>query len=159
MEQQELHAAYSILERGVRAKVRAPLFLRLFRIKTISLTLKMLFAGTLLRVSALYLSTGIKDAQLKEMTLEESLEVLAKHGKAISRCVATAVINSQYLDWLIGRWLAGYLLRNMPWRELRTLLEYTLLYGGISDFMPTTRLVRSIKITDPQNQGQKKKGS
>ena len=157
--QTELHAAYSILERGARSKVRAPLFLRLFRIKTISLTIRMLYAGTLIRASRRYLATGIKDEQLKEMTLEESLEVQAKHGNAIARCVATAVINSRYLDWILGRWLGGYLLDNLPWREIRALLEYTLVYGGISDFMPTTRLVRAVKITDPQNQGQKKKGS
>jgi len=119
----------------------------------------MLYAGTLIRASRRYLATGIKDEQLKEMTLEESLEVQAKHGNAIARCVATAVINSRYLDWILGRWLGGYLLDNLPWREIRALLEYTLVYGGISDFMPTTRLVRAVKITDPQNQGQKKKGS
>jgi len=156
----ELHAAYAVMERGVRAKVRAPLFLRLIGIKKIPITLRKLYAGTLFRVSAIYLSTGITAEDLKETTTEHALELMHKHGDAIYRAVACALINRKLLGWLFTKWLAGYLKENLSLKETLTLLEICLIYNGVSDFMSTTRLVRALKITEP-NLGQKKseKGS
>ncbi len=156
----ELHAAYAVMERGVRAKVRAPLFLRLIGIKTIPITLKKLYAGTLFRVSAIYLSTGITEEDLKETSTEHALELMHKHGDAIYQAVACALINSKLLGRLFTTPLARYLKENLTWKETLILLEICLVYNGVSDFMNTTRLVRALKITDP-NLGQKesKKGS
>lgn len=159
MNHTEIHAAYSILERGIRAKVRAPLFLRLIGIKFLPLLIRRLYAGTLLKIVPHYLKTGITQEQLKEITLEEGLSLMDKHGKAISRCVAIAVVNRRY-DLGLSRLLAWYMLGYMDWREILKLLETVLIYGGIGDFMSTTRLIRGLKITDPaQKLGQKKKGS
>jgi hypothetical protein len=156
----ELHAAYAVMERGVRAKVRAPLFLRLIGIKSIPITLRKLYAGTLFRVSAIYLSTGITAEDLKETSTEHALELMHKHGDAIYQAVACALINSKLLGRLFTKWLARYLKENLTLRETLLLLEICLVYNGVADFMNTTRLVRALKITDP-NLGQKEntKGS
>jgi hypothetical protein len=156
----ELHAAYAVLERGVRAKVRAPLFLRMLGIKTIPITLTKLYAGTLFRVSALYLSTGITEDDLKETDTEKALELMSKHGKAIYLAVACALINSKTLGRIFAKPLAGYLRESLTVRETMTLLEICLIYNGVSDFMTTTRYLRALKITDPNlGQKEKKKGS
>ena len=156
----ELHAAYAVMERGVRAKVRAPLFLRLIGIKTLPITLRKLYAGTLFRVSAIYLSTGISTEDLKETSTEHALELMQKHGDAIYQAVACALINSKLLGRLFTKPLASYLKENLTMRETQVLLELCLLYNGVSDFMNTTRLVRALKITDPNlGQSESKKGS
>lgn len=156
----ELHAAYAVMERGVRAKVRAPLFLRLIGIKVIPITLKKLYAGTLFRVSAFYLSTGLTTEDLKETTTEHALELMHKHGDAIYRAVACALINSKTLGWLFTKWLGRYLKENLTMRETLVLLELCLMYNGVADFMSTTRLVKALKITEPNlGQKQSEKGS
>lgn len=152
----ELHAAYAVLERGVRANVRAPLFLRLIGIKKIRFTLKQLYGGTLFRVSAIYLSTGITEEDLKETTTERALELLHKHGDAIYQAVACAIINNKTLGRLFTKPLARYLKENLSLNETMMLLNICLIYNGVSDFMSITRLVRGLKITDP-NLGQKTK--
>ncbi|MCH7400126.1 hypothetical protein MM236_19175 [Belliella sp. DSM 107340] len=159
--QTELNAAYNILERGVRAKVRAPFFLRLFGKKTVSISIKKLYAGTLLESSACYLKTGIKEEQLKEVETEAALELMAKHGKEMTKAIAIAALNSKWKIRLFSGLLGRYLLWNMHWREIFALLEFILVYNGTSDFMHTTRLLRAMLITAPSNQGQKakKKGS
>lgn len=157
--QTEARAAKGILERGIRTKVRAPFFLRLLRIKTIPLTLRMLYGGTLFRVSEYYLSTGITSDELKEVSAERALELQAKHGKTIYRAVACALLNGRRRDWLFGKLLANHLLENMPIREALLLLEICLIHNGTADFMSITRYVRNLMITEPTNQGQKKAGS
>mgnify|MGYP003667690473 CR=1 FL=1 len=152
----ELHAAYAIMERGVRATVRAPLFLRCIGIKKIPIILRKLYAGTLFRVSALYLSTGITEEDLKEISQEKALELMNKHENAIYMAVACALINSKFLGRLFTKLLAGYLKENLTIQETMALLEICLVYNGVSDFMTTTRYVRALKITDP-NLGQKEK--
>lgn len=155
----ELRAAQSILERGIWAEVKAPLFLRLFGKKTLKLKVRKLYAGTLLHVAECYLSTGIKEEQLKEIESEAALELMAKHGRAICKAVAMAILNDKWkIRWLSG-WLAGYLLRHLDWMRILKMLEFALVYNGTVDFMSTTRLVRAMKITDPANQGQTKKAT
>lgn len=152
----ELHAANSILERGIRAKVRAPFLLRVFGIKTIPVTLHKLYAGTLMRVSAHYLATGITDEDLKEISTEKAIELMARHGRIIYRAVACALLNSRSRDWLLGRLIAWYIRENMTVRDALLLLEVSLLYNGTSDFMTTTRYIRMMKLTDPTNLGHEK---
>ncbi|MDO9554526.1 hypothetical protein [Rhodonellum sp.] len=156
----ELHAANAILERGVRAKVRAPFFCRWIGIKNINLTLKKLYAGTLFRISAYYVQTGITEEQLKEVTAHEAILLMATHGVTISKAVACGIINSQFRGWMFTRLLAWYIRENMPNSKILMLYEICLLHNGTSDFMTITRYVRMLKITDPTGLGQKaKKGS
>lgn len=154
----ELHAAQSILERGVRARVRAPLFLRLIGIKHLNLTLRRLYAGTLFHVSELYLMTGITEEELKEVTAEKATELMSKHGKTIAKAVACALLNGRWRIRLFSGMLGRYLMDHMAMRELVVLLEICLIHNGTSDFMNCTRYLRAMKITDP-SLGQKRKGS
>ncbi|PSL06539.1 hypothetical protein CLV48_102356 [Cecembia rubra] len=158
--QTELNAAVSILERGIRAKVRAPFFLRILGRKHISIRIRKLYAGTLLECSAAYLATGIKEEELKEVDTERALELMQLHGIKIAEAVAIAALNSKWKIRMFSKMMASFLVWNMHWRELFALLEFILVYNGTSDFMNTTRLLRAAKITDPSNLGQnKKKGS
>jgi hypothetical protein len=146
-------AADTILERGVSVKVTAPFFLRWFGKKTIKLTITSPYEGTMYRVSAYYLSTGLKDHQLEDISVEESLALMAVHGKSITKAVACAVLNGYWSGKLFTNPLAWYLRWHCKPRELFALTTALLLYGGTADFMNTTRSVRMMKITQP-NLGQ-----
>lgn len=142
-------AAENLLQRGVKVKIVAPWFIRWFK-KTVTLRLTSPFEGTLLRVSAYYLSAGIKDHKLDDITIEESLLLMSVHGKAISKAVACALLNGYWSGKLFTKPLAWYLRWHLKPREMFALTSALLIYGGAGDFMNTTRLVRKMKTTAPR---------
>lgn len=148
-------AAETILQRGVKVKIAAPFFLKWFGKKTISARLTSPYEGTMHRVSAYYLSTGIKEDQLEDLSIEEALALMSMHGKTISRAVACALLNGYWSGKLFTRPVAWYLRWHCKPRELFALITAILIYGGSQDFMSTTRSVRQMKVTTP-NLGQKK---
>lgn len=156
--QTEKRAAEVLLQKGVKIRVRAPWFLRLFRKKSLSLTVSSLYEGTVHRVAHYYLSTGIAHNQLENTTIEQALSLMKNHGKALSKAVACAVLNGYVSGWLFTPMLARFLRWNAKPSEITTLLNYVLLYGGVEDFMNTTRLVRKMKLTSPKT-GHQVKGS
>lgn len=151
-------ASETILQRGVKVKIAAPFFLRWIGKKTVNLRLTSPYEGTMHRVSAYYLSTGITEEQLEEITVEEALALMSIHGKAISKAVACGILNGYWSGMLFTSFLAWYLRWHCKPRELFALTTALLLYGGAADFMSTTRSVRQMKVTAP-NLGQKTKGS
>lgn len=153
----EKHAADTLLQKGVKISIRSPFFIRLFK-KTLSLTITSPYEGTMLRFSSYYLSTGITADQLDSVTVEKALELRAKHGKTMAKCVAVAVLNGYVSGWLFTKPLAKYLLWNCKPVELLTLVNVLVLYSGTEDFMSTTKLVRKMKITTP-TMGQRTQGS
>jgi hypothetical protein len=149
-------AAEQILDRGARMKMRAPLLFRLLGKKTISLVVRSPYEGTLHRVSAYYLSTGITADKLEDISTEEAVGLMAAHGKAITKAVAVAWLNGYWSGKLLTTPLAWYMRWHCKPAEICTIALMLLLYGGTSDFINTTRSVRMMKITSPrlgQNQG------
>ncbi|MAO42161.1 hypothetical protein [Leeuwenhoekiella sp.] len=151
-------AAQTILHRGVKVKVAAPFFLRWFGKRTIALKLTSPYEGTMYRVAAYYLSTGLKDHKLENTSTEEALALMSLHGKSISKAVACAILNGYWSGKLFTRLLAWYLRWHCKPRELFALTTALLIYGGTADFMSTTRSVRKMKLTTP-NLGQNNQGS
>ncbi|MGE0931665.1 hypothetical protein [Peijinzhouia sedimentorum] len=115
-----------------------------------------MYADTLLQSSRHYLKGGVALDDLKEKTVEEWLVLIDKCGREIALCIACAVLNDYRLIRLFKGIVATWLLRNLRWEYICLLLEYIILHNGTSDFMRTTRLAKTLKITEP-NLGQKKK--
>lgn len=142
-------AAQTLLDRGVKVKISAPVFIRWFK-KTITLQLRSPYYGTMIRVSAYYLKTGLTAEELEDLTVEQSLIVMAKSGKEISKAVACAVLNGYCKSKLFTKPLAWYLRWHCKPRELFALTTALLIYGGVQDFTNTTRSVRRMKMTEPR---------
>jgi hypothetical protein len=155
----ERHTADLILKRGVRLELRAPLFLRLLGKKTLKLTVTSPFEGTLQRVSRYYLSTGIKSEELDNISHEQALGLMLVHGPQITKAVACAWLNGWISGWLFTRPLAWYMRWHARPEDILVIATMILLYGGVSDFMNTTRSVRMMKTTSPRIEGQARKGS
>ena len=155
----ELHAADLILKRGVRLELRAPLFLRLVGKKTLKLTVTSPLEGTLQRVAKYYLETGITADQLDNISHEQALGLMAVHGKQLNKAVACAWLNGYWRGMLFTRPLAWYMRWHCKAEDILVIATMILLYGGVSDFMNTTRSVRMMKTTSPRIEGQTRKGS
>ena len=154
----EKFAADTILGKGVKVLVPAPFLLRIVGKKTVSFNLTSPFEGTMHRVASYYLSTGITEDQLEGITVEAALALHAKHGKAISKAVACAVLNGYVSGYLFTNVLAWYLRWNLTPVGLFNLTTTLLILGGIQDFINTTRSVRKMTLTMPK-MGQAAKGS
>jgi hypothetical protein len=155
----ELHAADLILKRGVRLELRAPLFLRILRKKTLKLVVTSPLEGTLQRVAKYYLETGITSDQLDNITHEQALGLMAVHGKQLNKAVACAWLNGWFSGWMFTRPLAWYMRWHCKSEDILVIATMILLYGGVSDFMNTTRSVRMMRTTSPRIEGQTRRGS
>jgi len=145
-----------LLERGVKVPVTAPLFLRIFGKKTVSLTITAPTIATLTKIAGKYLELNIKNIQ--ELTLPESFELLEKHSKAMSIIIATIILNRRHTYWL-AKPLAYFLRGRVPMNQLAYLFQLVILYGGIEDFINTIRLTEATRITMPMNLSQQQKTS
>ena len=126
--------------------------------KTIALTLRSPFEGTMHRVASYYLSTGITMDVIEGLTTEEAIKLHAKHGKTMSKAVAVAILNGYISGKLFTKPLAWYLRWHLKSHELYVLTTTLLIYGGVQDFINTTKSVRKMTLTKPK-MGQKTKGS
>lgn len=154
----EQRAAEIMLQRGVPVNARAPFFLRIFGKKTVRLKLYMPNGGTLQRVGIYYLKTGIPAEQLNDISVEDAMILKVKHGKNIYRGVACGILNGWIAGWAFTIPFAWYLLWSMKEAEVCKLFNMLVTYGGLSDFMTTTRYLRAFRITAPRL-GQATKGS
>lgn len=155
----EQAAAELILHQGVRTQLRAPWLLRAVGIKSFGLTVRAPYEGTMHRVAKYYLSTGITSDQLDQITHEQALALMMVHGKAINKAVACAWLNGYWAGMLFTRPLAWYIRWHSKPAEIKTVAMMLLLYGGVSDFIDTTRSVRAMKLTAPNLGQMKKQGS
>lgn len=156
---QELKTTNILLKKGVKVPVTAPLFLRLitlFIVRKLNFVIKDLKIETLLKISRLYLLMDIDPT--KELSMTEAYELLSKHRKKVSKIVAYAMLDKDYLYFLTP--IVSYIIRTgLSAKEVSYLLKITILYSGIEDFMSTIRSVRAMKITTPMNLSQDQKTS
>lgn len=157
----EQRAAQTILERGVRVEIPAPLLLRFFGKRNITIVLKQPSLGTLIRMSDLYLSTGIVKSQLDDIELEAVIKLIGKHGKTFSKIIALAYLNGYWSGKLFSGLLTLWVLK-LPPQKISAIISLLFVCSGAEDFMTTIRLVQQMKITEPslspESQGSQQEG-
>lgn len=146
----ELHASETLLQRGVRVRVRAPLFLRLLFIKTIVLTLSVPYAGAFVRMGRWYLLCQLSIDKLEEISTQDALLFNVKYADNIYRALACLFIGNKLLTRLFLKSYANWLKESMTNTEALTLLQLAIVQGGLKDFMTTTRYIRGVMITVPK---------
>lgn len=145
----ELLASETLLQRGVKVQIDAPLLFRLFGKKTISFYLYQPSLGNKVRISALYLQMGITDAELQETTLENAEALFLKHHFVLLRIVAICMFKGRFWPWLLNKPVAGYLKWKLTPQKLLALAQLIILFSGTANFMNTIRSAKAMKITEP----------
>ncbi|WP_282635714.1 hypothetical protein [Sphingobacterium thalpophilum] len=146
----ELHAAETLLQRGIQVFVKAPLFLRLFGKKRIKIRLGVPTAGALHRMGYWYLHCQLPAETKEGVSLEQALLFKVKYGRFIYRAIACLFLVGKWRTALFMKPVARWLEENMTVNDALTLLQLVILQGGLEDFMTTTRLVRAKMITSPR---------
>lgn len=148
--QTELRATETLLKRGVRVKVRAPFWLRLFGKKSINLTLRTPTGGSLLRAGYWYLLCQLSVDKLEDLSMEDALLFKVKYGDNIYKSLACLFMGNELLTKLFLKPYANWLKESLTDSETLTLLQLVLVHGGLQDFMSTTRYIRGVMITAPK---------
>ena len=152
-------AAERILESGVRVKLPAPLFLRIFGKKTISPVLKAPFRGGLFYISKLSLKAGFDFAGIDEGGLDEVHKLVIQHTKTMSLILAVAFLRARWAIKLFLRPVAFWFTWNTTNRKTAEIIMTLSILSSPQDFTNSIRLIRSMKITAPKNLSPMKKGS
>ncbi|SMG35388.1 hypothetical protein [Sphingobacterium psychroaquaticum] len=149
----ELHATETLLQRGVRVKARAPLWLRLLGKKTITLTLRAPTGGAFLRMGEWFLRCQLSVDQLQEISVQDALLFQVRYSRCIYRALACLFLVDRRLTKLFLRPYANYLREAITPKEALALLQLSILQGGSEDFMIITRFLRAKMITAPKKMG------
>jgi hypothetical protein len=147
----ELQAANSLLKRGLRYPIPAPLFFRLLGKKKFSIDITQLCAGTELRICAILAEKGITEEKVNKA---EPAQLMVEHYNDIVKIVALASLNEFAISRLAMWWRTKLLKGISVWRlwELYTSVRQ---YSGTGPFINITRLALEVRMTKP-NLGQKK---
>jgi len=152
-------AAETILESGVRVKLPAPLFLRVFGKKEISVVIRQPYLGTLMHLSRLSLKADFDLDGIDQGKLDEAHKLMAEHGPTIARMAAVVILNGKLKIRLFSGLLANYLLWKLKPRRLIEVVILIITLSGVQDFTTSIRLIRSMKMTTPKNLSPQDQGS
>jgi hypothetical protein len=166
----EKAAALALLDRGVAFRIPAPALLMLFGKKTISITVKRLYLGTLVHLSLLEKIAPFEPMKVPEdheKTIDEmgakpvSMPItdIVKNSKPVCRQVAACLLNSRLKIALFARILGRYLRRSCTADQIQELIMWLFVYGRPEAFTNTTKLLRKMTMTSPRIMGQKMKRS
>jgi hypothetical protein len=142
-------AAKTLLNRGIKVPVTAPLWLRAFGKRTINVVITPPHYGTLHRIGLLFLSMDITEEKLEKIDEVNSHTLFLAHGKSVCKIAAYAILNGKWS----GRLFAGMLSRYLYWKLTPingfTIARVMVMLCGTSAFPNTIRLVSSMKMTLP----------
>jgi hypothetical protein len=152
----EQTAAETLLNKGIKVPVTAPLLLRVFGKDQLRLTITQPFLGTLYRISAVYLSTGLTGADIDALNEANAHHLFTDHGRQLARIAALGWLNGYWRGRLLSGMVARWLYWHLTPLQLLTLANVLVLLSSTQAFTNTIRLAASMRMT---NQSQTIQGS
>lgn len=139
-------AADTILDIGVKLKVKAPMFLRLLFIKTLTLTIKQPYLGTCIRATRYYLKAQKIGIEAENFT--DALIARDKTARLIAKAVAVYILRGRLASWLFAPLLAKILINGVSSKTLLNVMNIAVT-SGVEDFMTTIRLTAHLNPMMP----------
>lgn len=153
----ELRAADTLLERGVRVPVRAPLPLQIFGKKTVSLIYRQPSLGVLVCISREYLKMGVDVEALEGGSLEEAHRLLRQNGLGVARIAAIGWLGRRRRIRLFAGPAARWMLWAMSPQQLRDVLLMLVTLSGIQDFTTTIKFLHRMNMMQPRGEMSREK--
>lgn len=153
-------AAETILEKGVRVKLPAPFFFRLFFIKTIHFTFRPSRLGTLMKVSKIALKNKLNIFELRDAHFTGVHRAILDHAPTLAQLVAVLWLDRKRRFFLIPI-MTKFFLWNLTSRKMAEIVFVCMLYAPLEDFTTSIRLFQALttRIVGPKNLSHEKKGS
>ena len=146
----EIKTVDTLFDGGVRVTLPAPVFLRLFRKKTIDIVLRRPKCEVLYRISSLSLQMMLRATELEVDTIGDAHRLVTECMRPTSRIIAYAVRSSYLTGSMPNRIIARYLRKRLDTRELAELWTIVVGLSGIQDFSNTIRSMSTMRMTMPK---------
>ncbi len=154
----EQNAAETLLNKGIKVRVTAPLLFRLFGKSTIGITITQPHLGTLYRISKAWLQAGLTDDDLNDINQANAHKLFMAHGMQLASITAIAWLNGYWRGRLFGRMVSKWLYWHLTPLQLLGIANVLVVLSGTQAFTNTIRLAASMKMTAP-NLSQANQGS
>jgi hypothetical protein len=150
MTAEELKASQLILDLGVAIPLRPLRFLNIKKAGRKSIVIRRPYMGGLIRMSEQLMRIGVSHEDMKKFTADANIDFMAKHGKAVSRIVAGAIVRG-YLSYKFFSPFVAWWLR---WRVHPVFLAEAMFQlvenMDISPFANTIRLAQAMNLMTPR---------
>jgi hypothetical protein len=149
MNAEELRASELILDLGVAIPIRPLRFLDLKK-KPKTIIIRQPPMGALIRIGKAKMKIGVSAEEMKEYTVDQNLEFIAKHGKAVSEIVTMAILTGYFSHLFFHRVVAWWL----RWRVHPLFLSEALFQlfenVNIGPFRNIISLAQAMNLTKPR---------
>jgi hypothetical protein len=150
MTDEELKASRLILDLGVAIPVRPLRFFNIKKNARRTITIRRPYMGGLVRMCEHVMRIGVSHEDMTKFTIDENVDFVAKHGKAVSMVVAGAIVRGYFSYKLFGRTVAWWL----RWRVHPVFLVEAMFQVveniDISPFVNTIKLVEAMSLMKPR---------
>lgn len=148
----EITAAKTILEKGSRLEIPAPFFYRLLGRKILKFEIKKPTAAVCLEITIMRLEMNVTDEEFENMTIEQGLAFMAKHGTTISDILAKVILSNQHLAGVKEKQLSKMLLTYFPFSFLMERFHEVTLGSGLEDFINFIGYIKTVRLTIPSHE-------
>lgn len=151
----EIKAAHILLEKGSGLQIPAPFFYRLIGKKTLDFAICMPTASVCLEIIRMRLSMGVTDEEFEAMNIEKAMRFMLEHGETVARIVAHTILRSGKVYGMNEASLARRLLKYCPFSTLLEVMQIITIESGIQDFTIIIGLLKTMRITKPNDPSQR----
>jgi hypothetical protein len=159
MTPEELKASRLVLDLGVAIPVRPLRFFNIKKARQKAVTIRRPYMGGLIRMCEQVGCIGVRHEDMKKFTIDENIQFMARHGKAVSMVVAGAIVRGYLSYKLFGQVVAWWL----RWRVHPVFLTEAMFQlvenMDINPFVNTIKLVETMNLLRPRMSQGKKNGS
>lgn len=128
----------SLTERGVKFKLGKKEYI-----------LKEFYAGTLDRLSAIFIEMQIDEDLLKENPIGESVRITNKSAKLCAKALAIAILNNRWKLMFLVPFMTRKILWSLTPSKLAHVSVLIMQMSNYGDFMNSIRLIAGIRTTKP----------
>jgi hypothetical protein len=149
MTKEELRASELILDLGVSIAIRPLRFLN-FKKKRKNIAIRQPYIGGLVRIGRAQMKIGVSHEEMKDYSVDQNMEFMAKHGKAVSEIVTMAILRGYFSYFLFHKIVAWWL----RWRVHPVFLSEAMFQLfeniNISPFKNIINLAQAVILTKPR---------
>ncbi len=139
----KLKAADTILRRGVRVPiVSAPLLLRVFGVRRLSVTLHQPTMGALIMIGRVVAEMGLSSQEFQNLTVEQCYRLVEQYGEKVMQILSIVILRRKKLVERYHERLAVKLLWKIEPTMQAYALRIVLLLNGVADFINSIRSIQ-----------------
>lgn len=145
----EQKAAETLLNKGIKVRVSAPLLLRLVGIKSLRPVVRAPYWGTLNRITLIIHKAGLTSERVATIDDADIHELYAEFAVPLNMIMAQAILNNYWLGKVFGKLLGRFLVWHSTPLQTMTIANVLVSLNSKTAFTNTIRWVQPMTTTKP----------